>query len=363
MQLPIDPCFGGCACSAIVFVSCWRSSSWPTAWSSRAAQNSRLREPDRERRRCRPSRSSRRSASRTSSGPGPARPPAGLHPCADLRARARIPQELEARHRQPGEGRRCARRDRHARISISSCVQARADLNVAQANARLAEITAKRWQRSGRHRCGRQTGRRPAHLHLERQHRPGQGGAGERRPAGRRGRIQAPGRALRRHRHGARDRHRRADQRRARAAARSCSSSRRPASCASTSACRRTTCRACRQERAPRSRVPEHPGKIYAARSRPRRRPSTPSTGTTLMQIIVDNARRRDDAGRLCGHPPARSLPTAVLLSVPSSALIFDAKGLSVATVDADRPRAWSSRSPSRAISAPWSRSPPASAG
>ena len=48
-------------------------------------------------------------------GPGPARTPGGLHPCAHLRARPGVPQKLEARHRQQGEGRRRARRDRYAR--------------------------------------------------------------------------------------------------------------------------------------------------------------------------------------------------------------------------------------------------------
>jgi RND family efflux transporter MFP subunit len=60
-----------------------------------------------------------------------------------------------------------------------------------------------------------------------------------------------------------------------------------------------------------------------------------PSTGTTLMQLIVDNS-----AGEMMPGDYAsihlQIAAVANVLSVPSSALIFDAKGLSIATVDAD---------------------------
>jgi multidrug efflux pump subunit AcrA (membrane-fusion protein) len=60
-----------------------------------------------------------------------------------------------------------------------------------------------------------------------------------------------------------------------------------------------------------------------------------PSTGTTLMQLIVDNG-----AGEMMPGDYASihlQIPAAAnVLSVPSSALIFDAKGLSIATVNAD---------------------------
>ncbi len=81
--------------------------------------------------------------------------------------------------------------------------------------------------------------------------------------------------------------------------------------------------------------VPEHPGKTYSGTVEASAQAVIPSTGTTLMQLIVDNS-----AGELMpGDYASIHLQTdgAVnVLSVPSSALIFDAKGLSVATVGAD---------------------------
>ena len=91
-------------------------------------------------------------------------------------------------------------------------MQARADLSVAAGQCQARADHRRALAVARRHRRGRQAGRRPAHLHLERQYRPGQGGAGERRPPGRRGGLQAPDRAIRRHRHRARNRHRRAHQ-------------------------------------------------------------------------------------------------------------------------------------------------------
>jgi RND family efflux transporter MFP subunit len=80
-------------------------------------------------------------------------------------------------------------------------------------------------------------------------------------------------------------------------------------------------------------RVPEHPDKTYRGTVEASAGAVSPSSGTTLMQIIVDNA-----AGELLPGSYAsirlRTVVTAKSLSVPSSALIFDAKGLSVATVD-----------------------------
>jgi RND family efflux transporter MFP subunit len=81
--------------------------------------------------------------------------------------------------------------------------------------------------------------------------------------------------------------------------------------------------------------VPEHPGKTYSGTVEASAQAVTPSTGTTLMQLIVDNS-----AGELMpGDYASINLQTAGarnVLSVPSSAVIFDAKGLSIATVDAD---------------------------
>jgi RND family efflux transporter MFP subunit len=82
-------------------------------------------------------------------------------------------------------------------------------------------------------------------------------------------------------------------------------------------------------------RVPEHPDKTYTGTVEASAQAVIPSTGTTLMQLIVDNS-----AGEMMpGDYASIHLQTAGavnVLSVPSSALIFDAKGLSVATVDAN---------------------------
>jgi RND family efflux transporter MFP subunit len=82
-------------------------------------------------------------------------------------------------------------------------------------------------------------------------------------------------------------------------------------------------------------RVPEHPEKTYSATVEASAQAVTASTGTTLMQIIVDNA-----SGELMPGAYAsihlQTAGVANVLSVPSSALIFDAKGLSIATVGAD---------------------------
>jgi RND family efflux transporter MFP subunit len=80
--------------------------------------------------------------------------------------------------------------------------------------------------------------------------------------------------------------------------------------------------------------VPEHPGKLYSGSVQASAQAVNPSTGTTLMQLIVDNG-----AGEMMPGDYAsihlQIAAAANVLSVPSSALIFDAKGLSIATVDA----------------------------
>jgi RND family efflux transporter MFP subunit len=81
--------------------------------------------------------------------------------------------------------------------------------------------------------------------------------------------------------------------------------------------------------------VPEHPDKTYSGTVEASSQAVNPSSGTTLMQLIVDNA-----AGEMMPGDYAsihlQMAAVAHVLSVPSSALIFDAKGLSVATVGAD---------------------------
>lgn len=82
-------------------------------------------------------------------------------------------------------------------------------------------------------------------------------------------------------------------------------------------------------------RVPEHPGKVYAGTVEASAQAVVPGSGTTLMQIIVDNR-----SGELLPGSYASihldAAPVANALSVPSSALIFDSKGLSIAVVDAN---------------------------
>jgi RND family efflux transporter MFP subunit len=82
-------------------------------------------------------------------------------------------------------------------------------------------------------------------------------------------------------------------------------------------------------------RVPEHPGKTYSAMVEASAQAVTPSSGTTLMQIIVDNSAGEMMPGDYASLRLEAATP-ANLLSVPGSALIFDAKGLSIATVTGD---------------------------
>jgi RND family efflux transporter MFP subunit len=81
--------------------------------------------------------------------------------------------------------------------------------------------------------------------------------------------------------------------------------------------------------------VPEHPDKTYSGRVEYSAQAVIPTTGTTLMQIIVDNSAGEmmpGDYGSI--HLQIAGAPN--VLSVPSSALIFDANGLSIATLGAD---------------------------
>ena len=81
--------------------------------------------------------------------------------------------------------------------------------------------------------------------------------------------------------------------------------------------------------------VPEHPGATFGATVEASAQAVNPSTGTTLMQLIVDNS-----AGEMMPGDYASIhlsiAPLSSVLSVPSSAVVFDSKGLSVATVGAD---------------------------
>ena len=81
--------------------------------------------------------------------------------------------------------------------------------------------------------------------------------------------------------------------------------------------------------------VPEHPGKTYSGTVEASAQAVDPTTGTTLMQIIIDNSAGEMMPGDYAGIH-LQIAAAANVLSVPSSALIFDAKGLSIATVGAD---------------------------
>jgi RND family efflux transporter MFP subunit len=81
--------------------------------------------------------------------------------------------------------------------------------------------------------------------------------------------------------------------------------------------------------------VPEHPGKTYTGTVEASAQSVNPSTGTTLMQIIVDNSAGEMMPGDYAGIH-LQAAPATNVLSVPSSAVIFDAKGVSIATVGGD---------------------------
>lgn len=80
--------------------------------------------------------------------------------------------------------------------------------------------------------------------------------------------------------------------------------------------------------------VPEYPGKTFTAKVEADARAISPTSGTTLVQLIVDNP-----DGRLLPSSYASisfSIASDTLgMRVPAEALIFDDKGLHVATLDA----------------------------
>jgi RND family efflux transporter MFP subunit len=81
--------------------------------------------------------------------------------------------------------------------------------------------------------------------------------------------------------------------------------------------------------------VPDRPNAKYSATVESSSQSVNAASGTALMQLVVDN-----QAGDLLpgGYASVRLdlAGRGDVLSVPASALIFDAKGLSIATVDAD---------------------------
>jgi RND family efflux transporter MFP subunit len=81
--------------------------------------------------------------------------------------------------------------------------------------------------------------------------------------------------------------------------------------------------------------VSERPTKVYHGTVQSSAQAVDPSTDTTLMQIIVDNSDGEMSPGDYAGIH-LRVTGSGNLLSVPASAMIFDARGLSVATVDSN---------------------------
>ncbi len=79
--------------------------------------------------------------------------------------------------------------------------------------------------------------------------------------------------------------------------------------------------------------VPEHPDKTYDATVESSAQAVTASSGTTLMQLAVDNQARELMPGSYA-QVRLELAHSGGTLSIPASALIFDAKGLRVATVD-----------------------------
>ncbi len=81
--------------------------------------------------------------------------------------------------------------------------------------------------------------------------------------------------------------------------------------------------------------VPEYPGKVYTGVVDASARSVDAQSGTTRMQIVVDN-----NSGELMPGAFANTrieLPVDLqALSIPAGALIFDQKGMRVATVDTD---------------------------
>jgi RND family efflux transporter MFP subunit len=81
--------------------------------------------------------------------------------------------------------------------------------------------------------------------------------------------------------------------------------------------------------------VPEYPGQTFKAKVEADARAIAPGSGTTLVQLLVDNPDGRLLPG---GYASVRfALPAATKgLSVPASALVFNSQGLRIATLGAD---------------------------
>ena len=81
--------------------------------------------------------------------------------------------------------------------------------------------------------------------------------------------------------------------------------------------------------------VPEYPGKIYGGVVDASSRAVDAQSGTTWMRIVVDNSSGEPMPGAFANTRIELPVNLAAL-SMPAGALIFDQKGLRVATVDGD---------------------------
>ena len=81
--------------------------------------------------------------------------------------------------------------------------------------------------------------------------------------------------------------------------------------------------------------VPERPGRTFAATVETTSQSVDPSSGSTLVELAVDNASGELVPGAFANVRFALPL-TSASLSVPASALIFDSRGARVATLGAD---------------------------
>ncbi|MBS0223002.1 MAG: efflux RND transporter periplasmic adaptor subunit [Proteobacteria bacterium] len=81
--------------------------------------------------------------------------------------------------------------------------------------------------------------------------------------------------------------------------------------------------------------VPEYPGKVYDGLVEASARAVDPASGTTRMQVVVDNSSGELMPGAFA-NTRIELVQNAPTLSIPAGALIFDRKGLRVATVDAN---------------------------
>ena len=140
------------------------------------------------------------------------------------------------------------------------------------------------------------------------------------------------------------------------AAGRRCSWSRRPTSCASTSTCRRTTCRASgsaprRKSRCPNIRAGRFPATVEASAQA-----VDVASGTTRMQLVVDNAASELMTGAFANVTFELPHPE-IAVNVPASALIFNQQRPAGRNRRPRRTASFSSRSRSHATSATRSRS------